>query len=1004
MNNNSRQNFIVDKEIDLNEYDFLKTKIYSDSLTQVINSANEKKVFTIGLFGNWGTGKSSIVKTSEKDFNEKKVKFITYDAWQYCNDSFRRMFLRKLKDDLKYEETDLMKNFYENESIDTGESYKFNWKHFPLAIVILSTLFLGFIFIIQFLDTSLWKQGISFLAIINLISLLFALFQGFTQKLKISITKPHIFAPEQFEDCFIEIISNSLIKTNFIEKINRWIKGNNAIKDLEKLIIVIDNIDRCSNDIAYNLLTDIKTFLCTGEYNIIFIIPVDDEALCNHILNRNNEININCYKEEFLRKFFNVVIRIKPYGETDMYSFARNISKKAGMDFKNETINLAAKEYSKNPRRVIQLFNNLVVEFSLYKNENFVKNNETLICAVLILREEFNDLYKKIINHPQLFIDWKPNDKNLEFNRFIRIVYNSIGTIELSALNEILTNSYNIFSTEIRNSVDTFDIKTILELFPNNRNTIIDYIIDRIIFAINNSLIDNELTGLFDLIYKINVQHNLEKHENLRVIEKLESFYIEGIIINSKAINELCIYALTLNEQGIDLYYNYILNILKRDKEHRISNWKSLFNASLKVFNDKSSSEKLSDIFSVEYNEVEDIEFSSEQWNYLFTNTFIQNLINISTDIKKESDDYESLIYIFSNKKNITKDTYIIFINKAKDIIGDLRGKSKEDISIYIKSLNPLLELIPNGKLSDELKVIYDLVTKNRRKPHQSYPTQKQYDSEINFIDECLKENTFISDIITFAINIYRITNNNTSTNDLISKLLINNRKELNEKLLILVNNNFTLIPIVSLLLQDKDYNNENTITLLKHCFNIKDKEGKSGLSETDMISKLEELLNYAYDEKSNKIYDFLESIYNDKDIKDILSSIIIKKDSNFINNLPKAFLNLAVQSFTDENYSEFCNNFHLLSIIALHGSISQGELLIKLLIPKIDNNENIENVLQIINLIENIKDIDPDGLLITHLKKYKRENKDNISEELEKQFEQILKKLKIDIKLDENL
>jgi hypothetical protein len=53
------------------------------------------------------------------------MKFVTYDAWQYVNDSFRRMFLLKLREELKYEETDLMKKFYENESTDIGETYKF---------------------------------------------------------------------------------------------------------------------------------------------------------------------------------------------------------------------------------------------------------------------------------------------------------------------------------------------------------------------------------------------------------------------------------------------------------------------------------------------------------------------------------------------------------------------------------------------------------------------------------------------------------------------------------------------------------------------------------------------------------------------------------------------------------------------------------------------------------------------------------------------------------------
>lgn len=184
--------FIIDKEINLNESDFLKTKIYADNLSKIINNAESNKVFTIGLFGNWGTGKSSIIKTAQQDFDEKKIKFITYDAWQYVNDSFRRMFLLKIREELKYEETDLMKKFYENESTDIGETYKFNWKNIPVSIIVLTVLFIGCLISIIFIGDESWKTGLTISAFISFVSLVYTIIQGFILKLKISITN-HIY-------------------------------------------------------------------------------------------------------------------------------------------------------------------------------------------------------------------------------------------------------------------------------------------------------------------------------------------------------------------------------------------------------------------------------------------------------------------------------------------------------------------------------------------------------------------------------------------------------------------------------------------------------------------------------------------------------------------------------------------------------------------------------------------------------------------------------------------
>lgn len=104
--------FIQDKERVLDsKNDLLKTGIYAENLAEVIENAPKNKVFTNGVLGDWGTGKSSIIRTAQENIekNHKDVKFITYDAWKYANDSFRRMFSaedsRRTEDaaDRKYE-------------------------------------------------------------------------------------------------------------------------------------------------------------------------------------------------------------------------------------------------------------------------------------------------------------------------------------------------------------------------------------------------------------------------------------------------------------------------------------------------------------------------------------------------------------------------------------------------------------------------------------------------------------------------------------------------------------------------------------------------------------------------------------------------------------------------------------------------------------------------------------------------------------------------------------
>ena len=134
---------------------------------------------------------------------------------------------------------------------------------------------------------------------------------------------------------------------------------------------------------AYQLLTDIKTFLSNAEYNLVFIVPVDDDALKKHLFRRWNKQageEINKEKEEFLRKFFNMTLRIKPHQEPELQHFAHEVNKENNLGYTSDTLAIVAKEFSDNPRRIIQLLNNLSGELALYSKQ-FATENETAICT-----------------------------------------------------------------------------------------------------------------------------------------------------------------------------------------------------------------------------------------------------------------------------------------------------------------------------------------------------------------------------------------------------------------------------------------------------------------------------------------------------------------------------------------------------------------------------------------------------------------------------------------------
>jgi hypothetical protein len=870
------------------------------------------------------------------------------------------------------------------------------------------------------------ESKITIAAMIFFAAFVFTILSGVLYKLKISVTKPHLFAPEQFEDCFKQIASKSLTNYNWIERAKYVICGDNTITNLEKLVIVIDNIDRCSNDIAYKLLTDIKTFLSSEPYSIVFVIPVDDIALKKYIISNNkNSDNCDKEKEEFLRKFFNVTIRIKPYGETDMFAFAKQISEKSNLNLKPETINLASKEYAKNPRRVIQLFNNLLAEFNYYDAE-FVQENETLICCILIAREEYSDYYNNIVSSPKRFVDSLLEENyQEELKRFSRIAHNALGKINITDLSKILTNSHSQFddlATDIKDAIDTHDDDKILAITEEEIGRTIDYIIHQLSNSVKNNLIETELVAYFDLCAKINVKYTIGNH----ICKKIDEYvipHITIIIANTSNHKNLCTYAFNRNNNRNNFIKNALIEGATRSKnQDKGKHWRPLFTAVLKIFDDRNTSVALASTYTEYFQFIKSNDFSINQFNYLISNEYVQQKIaelpttenNGEILLNIDTAEYHKIKWLFENKQNIDEETYGHFFGHIIGVNNDdnrMRGKSIDDIAEILKFTNPLLNLIPDRKLTTQPQTLYGLIVNDRQVVKSQYANNQnvltnpqhytsQYYTALNFIDECVISDNHIQDVIDFLINVYRIANNKTEITPELNKLLAKYREPINIELIKLIEKKYNLRPILELILEDENYSSENTIVLLKHCFEQRNENGTLFEFAKEKIKlKINDLIIFAQKQKSEKIFSLLESLITEEAYKTIFSDLIIEKDCDFVNSLsvlsPK-LLKLAFVTFKKDNYNDFADNFDFLKVVILQGNSKQKEYVVTILSTKLDNNENVEQVLNLIDTMENISSFDQSGLLHSHLDKYLRDNKETLEEELVKRIKEAKAKTKI--------
>lgn len=386
--------FIPDNAINLakdsNDSDWLNTRQYVDTLSSCIEESKGGDVpMCIGLFGQWGCGKSTVVETYRETHPDTKV--VIYDAWKYSGDSFRRTFLMQLGKELLQKDFDIDKAlevFYANTTEDRKVNSVINACRYDIITKILSVGIIIILFLTVFFQTSSFDSSLTFTSVTQILTLAMLVYMHVKDDLKTSVQTPHMFAPEQFDTYFSKIISQA--------------RSNTENKLDKHLVLVIDNLDRCQPEVAYRMLSDIKSFLLV-DMDTTFVIPVDDKALEKGILDIKSKDNHEqqLQVKEFLRKLFNFSITFKRYSIEEVDSFAQKLNEHYSLGLKPDTIGLVSNMYVGNPRRIIQLFNNLNAELMLHTE---AVKHQTMICHLLILREEFPSFYEKILNDiEQLF-------------------------------------------------------------------------------------------------------------------------------------------------------------------------------------------------------------------------------------------------------------------------------------------------------------------------------------------------------------------------------------------------------------------------------------------------------------------------------------------------------------------------------------------------------------------------------------------------------------------------
>lgn len=235
-----------------------------------------------------------------------------------------------------------------------------------------------------------------------------------------------------------------------------------------RLVIAIDNLDRCSPDRVEELLSTIKTYLepaaqqseprllrrlakSSTTKDAVFVIAADDEALRRHLEakesaasgRQRSSAEISRYVDEYLRKFFPAIVRIRPLLDADMKAYAEreladfNEAHSLSDETRAALVEMVAAALSRNPRRVKQFANNLEARLRVVTQREAegrihppISDQILVIAKVAILEEEWPRSFAVLQENPRALDAWQtqvvegqgpsaPDNEDVAFLRFI---------------------------------------------------------------------------------------------------------------------------------------------------------------------------------------------------------------------------------------------------------------------------------------------------------------------------------------------------------------------------------------------------------------------------------------------------------------------------------------------------------------------------------------------------------------------------------------------------------
>nr|MDP9492642.1 P-loop NTPase fold protein [Thermoproteota archaeon] len=323
----------------------LDFNLYANAIVNIVRNSHPK--FTIGIFGDWGTGKTTLINAVDKVLQtDKDLIRIRLEPWRYKQEQFPLVSLLK--------------------SIAFALPAE---KQF------------------QVLKQKLETSAINYLKK--------------TPDILTSIISKYASEEDEISDEMLDTFKRELnSKIQLIAELDRDTVYFDGLEEIKKelrnlrldnpafrIIVFVDDLDKCPPKRALEILELIRIFHDIEGF--VYIIGISHDMIIKFSNIENNKMSID--GEHYIKKLIQIPITLPKWSNHDIVNLVKDLIKKGMIhdkfkDVVEKNIDLISVAIDNNPREIKRFLNNFFVAHEIFSGKKNFEAKELLIIQAIHLR------------------------------------------------------------------------------------------------------------------------------------------------------------------------------------------------------------------------------------------------------------------------------------------------------------------------------------------------------------------------------------------------------------------------------------------------------------------------------------------------------------------------------------------------------------------------------------------------------------------------------------------